>query len=37
MASPYAGAVVSIVGTDVTTTTDADGKYALQVPRRCPR
>ena len=27
------GAVVSIVGTAATTTTDADGKYMLQVPR----
>jgi iron complex outermembrane receptor protein len=26
------GAVVSVVGTDATTTTDADGKYALHVP-----
>src|SRR5262245_18258034 len=26
------GAVVSIVGTDVTTTTDATGKYTLQLP-----
>jgi iron complex outermembrane receptor protein len=26
------GAVVSVVGTNVTTTTDADGKYSLQVP-----
>src|SRR4029434_8620669 len=26
------GAVVSVVGTDVTTTTDATGKYTLQVP-----
>jgi iron complex outermembrane receptor protein len=27
------GAVVSVVGADVTTTTDATGKYTLQVPR----
>src|SRR4030095_13240289 len=26
------GALVSVVGTDVTTTTDATGKYTLQVP-----
>ena len=27
------GAVVSVVGADVTTTTDANGRYTLQVPR----
>ncbi|MEP6914934.1 MAG: TonB-dependent receptor plug domain-containing protein, partial [Acidobacteriota bacterium] len=29
---PVAGAVVSLVGTDVTTTTDNDGRYRIEVP-----
>jgi len=29
---PVPGAVVSLVGTDVMTTTDADGKYRLEIP-----
>ena len=31
------GAVVSVVGADLTATTDASGRYTLQVPRRAVR
>jgi iron complex outermembrane recepter protein len=34
---PVPGAVVSVVGTDVTATTDTTGRYSLQVPRRAAR
>src|SRR6185436_19409416 len=29
---PVPGATVSLVGTDVTTTTDAEGRYRLEIP-----
>src|SRR5215217_2096121 len=29
---PVPGAAVSLVGTDVTTTTDTEGKYRLEIP-----
>ena len=34
---PVSGAVVSVVGADATATTDAAGRYSLQVPRRAAR
>ena len=34
---PVPGAVVSIVGSDVTATTDGDGKYRLDVPAAMAR
>jgi iron complex outermembrane receptor protein len=34
---PAPGAVVSVVGADITATTDATGKYTLQVPRSAIR
>src|SRR5262249_26770892 len=34
---PVPGARVSVAGTDVAVTTDADGRYALQAPRSSVR
>src|SRR5262245_43924698 len=34
---PVPGATVSLVGTDVTATTDSDGKYRLEIPQAYAR